>query len=943
MLGQLKEDKLLRTSINFLQSHDIVNSEKACLSVLEKNEKCAIGYFLLAKIRARQGQLEQARVLLEMAYALDPYYIPYGMSLADVYLQVGNSDQATALLKMLLGLYPNNEEIADKLRGYYKNNDINEIAVKIRSEVNKLVDKCGITSKQSILFGMPFSIYEPCRMHDFYLSQALKLRGANIIPLSIVSEENGRVEAVQEGENKIFGGVWGGFTGDPERDNLIVEKHLRTILRCNRLLWETWAGIPLVSLTKYITEEDREEIRKIIRKYPIANYKDWLYNSMPVGKWAVDALVNNELVGDERLVENWEKKLYNYLYNIILLKYAFSRALDAIQPDVVISNDTYYYPYAVLEILAKERSIPCYNHWSGSRKMGWCYAKDEPAMNINLTEAWTSYIDKPLTPHESELIEDYLGKRRSGYGMVLNTANPRENVSILKEPPQINYSKPTALLTANVSWDLAALNKELLFESMIDWVRKVMDFFAANPQYQLIIKPHPAEKNENIPTTVQMIGFEVRKHMPVLPQNIILLEPDSDTSVYGLIPNVEVGLVYTSTVGLEMSCFGKPVITCAKALYRDKGFTHDPTAIGEYFEALRSMLESNEPPEIIEQRKGLAQKFFYLYYFRYYTSLNLFDYGCGERSTVFVEDARELLPGRNPVLDYVCDSILNHLPIVSESRIPPPGGFKRNQYEFTTEEIVRDGRIMLNGYSNDYQETTIGQIDELAHMCIDEFEFYVPTDSFKPGELTWLYNEIFQTYEANPHAYETDFLTIHDGDIVIDAGCCEGFFVPYALSRNARKIYAFEPHHKFVRGLSKTFTKEIEDDCVEIIPAGLSDKIADAFLDDSNDFICEARINDRYGHRIQVVTLDSFTLERNLDAVDFVKMDIEGEEMNAVRGMFGVLKRFRPKLAIAVYHGYDNAQLVKELILTARPDYKVVFGGCYMFKVPFRPYIIYAF
>jgi hypothetical protein len=267
----------------------------------------------------------------------------------------------------------------------------------------------------------------------------------------------------------------------------------------------------------------------------------------------------------------------------------------------------------------------------GIRIVSERYAKDEPAMNINLTEAWTSYIDKPLTPHESELIEDYLSTRRSGYGMVLNTAHPRENVSILKDPPQINYSKPTALLTANVSWDLAALDKELLFESMIDWVRKVMDFFAANPQYQLIIKPHPAEKNEKIPTTVQMTGFEVRKHMPVLPQNIILLEPDSDISVYELIPNVEVGLVYTSTVGLEMSCFGKPVITCAKALYRDKGFTHDPTAIGEYFEALRSMLESNEPPKIIEQRKRLAQKFFYLYYFRYYTSLNLFDYGYGKR------------------------------------------------------------------------------------------------------------------------------------------------------------------------------------------------------------------------------------------------------------------------------------------------------------------------
>lgn len=135
MLGQLEEEKLLQTSINFLKGHDIINAEKACLSVLDSNDKCAVSYYLLSKIRVGQGQFEQARVLLEIAHALDPYYIPYGLSLAEVCLQLGNFDQATALLKMLLGLYPNNEEIADKLRSYYKNNDINEIAVKIRNQI----------------------------------------------------------------------------------------------------------------------------------------------------------------------------------------------------------------------------------------------------------------------------------------------------------------------------------------------------------------------------------------------------------------------------------------------------------------------------------------------------------------------------------------------------------------------------------------------------------------------------------------------------------------------------------------------------------------------------------------------------------------------------------------------------------------------------------------
>jgi hypothetical protein len=80
-----------------------------------------------------------------------------------------------------------------------------------------------------------------------------------------------------------------------------------------------------------------------------------------------------------------------------------------------------------------------------------------------------------------------------------------------------------------------------------------------------------------------------------------------------------------------------------------------------------------------------------------------------------------------------------------------------------------------------------------------------------------------------------------------------------------------------------------------------------------------------------------------LERIDFVKMDVEGQEMNAVRGMFGILKRFKPRMAIAVYHGYDNAKQVKELILAARSDYKIEFGGCYMFESPARPFMVYAY
>lgn len=929
----------------FLESPEPEVTEDACLAAIKDNDKSAVGYYFLGKIRIKQGRLDEARVLLETAYSLDRFYIPHGLVLGDVYYALERPDEAVGVYKELLGLYPNDEQIIDLLRRHYEGLDIDRTFEKIRTEVDEIIEQANITAKKKVLFGMPFSIYEPCRVHDFYLSQALKLRGAKIIPLSVVSENNDKIESVEEGENKFFGGVWGGFTGVAEDDKLIAEKNCRIILESNRVLWERWASIPLVSLTDYISEDDREQVRQITQTYLLADYKQWRYNSMPVGRWAIDALVNNEMVGDERLVINWEQKLYNYLYNIMLLIQAVSRSLDDIQPDVIITSDTYYYPYAILESLGKERSIPCYNHWEGTRSLGWCYARGEPSMNLGMDDAWKYYNGRGLSEHESGLIADYLEIRCPGCFEVLPDGVARsEKLKKLQEKiPQLDLSKPTVLLATNAIWDLRALNKDILFESMTDWLRSVLDFFVTNRQYQLIIKAHPIEKQGKIPVTRQMIGEEIRKYKAEPGTNIIFIEPDSSVSAYDLISLVDVGLVYTTTLGLEMSCFGKPVVTCAHAHYRDKGFTYDPCNAREYFEIIKKILDSGEAVEVVQQRSELAKKFFYLYFFRYYASLNLLEHKFGDPVRLLVSSAAELMSGRNPVLDYITDSIMNELPIVSESRMPPMGGYNRNQYEFSQEQVIAGSKLVFRGYPQNLQTRVIERCDDLSQMRTGDFNYFVPVDCFKNGELTWMYNETFLGPDVNPHGYETAFVKIRQGDIVIDAGSCEGFFVRYALDRGAGKIVAFEPHPRLSEGLRQTYETEIGRGRVEIVPFAISNVNCESNLDDGREFVCEASINVKGKNRIEVVTLDSFLMASGLERIDFVKMDIEGQEMNAVRGMFGILKRFKPRLAIAVYHGYDNARQVKELILAACSDYKIEFGGCYMFEAPSRPYMVYAY
>jgi FkbM family methyltransferase len=52
----------------------------------------------------------------------------------------------------------------------------------------------------------------------------------------------------------------------------------------------------------------------------------------------------------------------------------------------------------------------------------------------------------------------------------------------------------------------------------------------------------------------------------------------------------------------------------------------------------------------------------------------------------------------------------------------------------------------------------------------------------------------------------------------------------------------------------------------------------------------------------ETITLDELVARADLPRVDFLKLDVEGAELAALKGAEGVLEEHRPKLAVALYH-----------------------------------------
>ena len=76
---------------------------------------------------------------------------------------------------------------------------------------------------------------------------------------------------------------------------------------------------------------------------------------------------------------------------------------------------------------------------------------------------------------------------------------------------------------------------------------------------------------------------------------------------------------------------------------------------------------------------------------------------------------------------------------------------------------------------------------------------------------------------------------------------------------------------------------------------------------------------------IEVVALDSFLSEDEKSKITFVKLDIEGSELAALKGMQDIIRQNKPKLAICVYHKPEDFWEIPFCIKSLRPDYMIYF------------------
>lgn len=224
--------------------------------------------------------------------------------------------------------------------------------------------------------------------------------------------------------------------------------------------------------------------------------------------------------------------------------------------------------------------------------------------------------------------------------------------------------------------------------------------------------------------------------------------------------------------------------------------------------------------------------------------------------------------------------------------------------------------LALGGSDSTYH-TFMNNLDKLQEV----YESLIDEESRKTfcgywlGLITAQFNEF--NFARGSHYTTAGFIPERDS-IFIDGGVCEGS-TSKMFAELGCKVYGFEMDSENFK-----LAKKVADEnnfVVENFGLG-SYKHEIKYTHAPGGNIGASQIDFNGTETAQIITLDSYVREKNLPRVDCIKLDVEGAELDVLKGASTTIKRWKPILLLSAYHKLDDFWVLMNYIKSIRQDYE---------------------
>ena len=415
--------------------------------------------------------------------------------------------------------------------------------------------------------------------------------------------------------------------------------------------------LPVVRLGETLIEQDYAVAYAFANELAEDALRTATWKGLPVGEHAYAGALRYLARGSLLEEPQGTAILRRYLAASVLTAIAYDRLIEDTRPNVAVVHHGIYTPQGIVAALARARGLRVVTWNPAYRRHCFIFSHDDTYHHTLMDEPMARWAERKLSSVEREATLAYLASRTDGGGDWIRFHKD----PVVSEIAQLGLHphKPVVVAYTNVFWDAQLHYPANAFPDQRTWLMDTVRWFAKRPDLQLVIRVHPAEVTGS-PSSRQRATDEIAAEFSGLPNNVVVVPPESPVSSYGLAKMANAALIYGTKMGVELAAIGTPVIVAGEAWVRNKGITVDAATKEHYLELLAQLpLPNNIDPERQERAIAYAHHFF----FRRMIPLPFVEPVPGARRfQISVADLQPLKPGSDPGLDVICEGILTGTP-----------------------------------------------------------------------------------------------------------------------------------------------------------------------------------------------------------------------------------------------------------------------------------------
>jgi hypothetical protein len=397
------------------------------------------------------------------------------------------------------------------------------------------------------------------------------------------------------------------------------------------------------------------QLAAAIEKLTLQELMSFTRNGLPLGPLCLPGLRWILRIHHLQDDEPTRYLLREYILSAWNVARKFADFLDRTQPRAVVVFNGQFYPEAIARYIAQQRGIRVITHEVGLQPASAFFTDGEAtAYPIHIPDEFQ------LNDAQNARLDAYLTRRFQGDFTMAGIKFWKDmkglDESFLQKAA--NFKQIVPIFT-NVIFDTSQPHANAVFEDMFDWLDRTLEVIRAHPDTLFVIRAHPDElrirkaSRETVSTWVETSGANREL-------NVIFVPPNETLSSYELIQKSKFVMVYNSTIGLEASIMGAPVLCAGRARFTQYPTVFFPQTIEEVRRKMKEFLAVEKidiPPEF----RRNARRFLYYQLFR--TSL---PFGEFLEPSVRTTQTRlkpfkldDLSPQRSTAIDAILDGLLN--------------------------------------------------------------------------------------------------------------------------------------------------------------------------------------------------------------------------------------------------------------------------------------------